>query len=204
MLFVPALVAALSGQHSHANENAAAALPHETIQIIVTTSKVTIGTNFAGTDLYIAGVVENGDPLIRRQNRYDIVITMEGPRHPVTVRKKERRMGMWVNADAVTFLNAPLYYALASTRELRDITTAQTYYHLGLGIQNLPLRANSADAQKTTAFREQFVRLKEEQQLSLRAHRGGDFRLHFPFQHAFPPAGQRACRQLYSHRLSFP
>jgi len=152
------------GSLSHAVENQNA-LPQETVQIIVTTNEVTINTNFTGTDLYIAGVLENGEPLVRLQNRYDIIITMEGPLRSMIMRKKKRRMGVWVNADSLTFSNVPLYYALASTRELRDITTPETYQHLGLGTANMPLHASTADKEKTALFREELMRLKKQQHL---------------------------------------
>jgi len=164
VLFLPVLITTVSGRSLYAAENGRI-LPHETVQIIVTTNEVTIGTNFTGIDLFIAGVLENSDPLVRRQGRYDIIVTMESPARPMIMRKKERRMGVWVNADSLTFFNVPLYYALTSTRELRDITVPETYNRLGLGIKNLPLRSASPDKEKTAAFRKELVRLKTQQHL---------------------------------------
>jgi len=137
----------------------------ENIQIIVATDSITIGTDFTGADLYIAGMVENADPLVYRQNRYNVVVTLEGAARLMIMREKKRRLGLWVNADSTIFYNVPLYYALASTGELRDITTAQGFHDLGLGIADLPLRSDEPDAQKITTFREELVRLKRAQNL---------------------------------------
>jgi len=137
----------------------------ETVQIIVTTDQIVIGTDFTGTDLYVAGVIENADHLVYRQNRYHVIVTLEGPMRTMVMREKKRRLGVWVNADALTFYDVPLYYALASTGELRDITTAQGFHELGLGLADLPLRSDEADGQKLAAFRQELIRIKRAQNL---------------------------------------
>jgi len=164
VLSLPGMITVWHSQPACATGNSKMLL-HESVQVIVTTGTVTIGTNFTGTDLYIAGVLENCDPLVRRQNGYDIIVTMKGPIRPTTIRRKERRMGVWINADSLTFLNVPLYYTLASTRELRDITIPATYDRLDLGIQHLPLHSGIPDKEKTAIFRKELVQLKERQHL---------------------------------------
>jgi len=138
---------------------------NETVQIIVTTDQIIIGTDFTGTDLFIAGVIENVDPLVYRQNRYNIIVTLEGPKRTVIMREKKRRLGVWVNTEALTFYDVPLYYALASTGELRDITTAQGFRDLSLGITELPLRSDEIDTQKLENFRQELIRIKRLQNL---------------------------------------
>jgi len=137
----------------------------ENIQIIVATDSITIGTDFTGADLYIAGMVENAAPLVYRQNRYNVVVTLEGVARLMIMREKKRRLGLWVNADSAIFYNVPLYYALASTRELRDISTAQTFRDLGLGLANLPIRSDSEEEEKRQRFRAQLMRIKQGQNL---------------------------------------
>jgi len=138
---------------------------NEAVQIIVTTDQIVIGPDFTGTDLYIAGVVENADPFVYRQNRYNVIVTLEGPSRAVVMREKKRRLGVWVNADALIFEDVPLYYALASTGELRDITSSQGFRDLGLGIGELAFRTDEPDAEKTAAFRQQLIRIKRGQNL---------------------------------------
>lgn len=139
--------------------------PNETVQIIVTTDTITIGTNFTGTDLYIAGVVEHADPMIYRQNGYNVVVTLEGPKREIIMREKKRHLGVWVNADALSFVDVPAFYSLAATRELRDITSIQTYRELGLGVDYLPLRTKGSDTEKADTFRKELVRLRRADHL---------------------------------------
>ncbi|WP_432288400.1 TIGR02186 family protein [Aminobacter sp. BA135] len=69
----------------------------ESIQIGLSTDRVAITADFAGADLTIFGALENADPLINRQGRYDVYVVLEGPARPVVVRRKSRVLGMWIN-----------------------------------------------------------------------------------------------------------
>jgi uncharacterized protein (TIGR02186 family) len=111
----------------------------EKIEIGLSTDKVAITSDFAGADLTIFGALDNTDPLVRRQNRYDIVMVLEGPQQPLTLRQKQRFFGMWINMDSRTFLEVPSSYALSSTRPLRDLAEEKTLKLLSLGVDNLGL-----------------------------------------------------------------
>lgn len=139
--------------------------PQESIQIIVTTSSLTVDTNFAGRDLYIAGVLENADPYLRRQGRYDIIVVMEGPLRPIVMREKKRKAGIWLNADGIAFSSVPQFYAMATTRQIRDITSPLNYKRLGLGLDYLSLRTDETDTSKVDEFRQQLIALKISQHL---------------------------------------
>lgn len=139
---------------------------NETIEIIVTTNTITIEPDFKGSDLYIAGAIENAVPLARLQNQYDVIVVLEGPLKTVTIRKKGRRAGMWVNADGMTFKRVPQYYALATTRELRDITQPKTYERMHLGLNNIYMRTDSSDNEHTQKyFRQALINEKIRQHL---------------------------------------
>ncbi|MFD1198627.1 TIGR02186 family protein [Brucella gallinifaecis] len=112
----------------------------ETIEIGLSTETIAITSNFSGTDLTIFGALDNADPLIQRQGRYDIIVVLQGPSRDLVVRKKERYLGVWVNADSETFLGVPLSYSLASTRNLQDIADDKLYRELSVGVRNFYLR----------------------------------------------------------------
>lgn len=112
----------------------------ETIEIGLSTETIAITSNFGGTDLTIFGALDNADPVIQRQGRYDIIVVLQGPSRDLVVRKKERYLGVWVNADFETFLGVPLSYSLASTRNLQDIADDKLYRQLSVGVRNFYLR----------------------------------------------------------------
>ncbi len=119
------------------------AAPAETIDIGLSTETIAITSGFGGADLTIFGALDNADPLIQRQGRYDIVVVLQGPERNLVVRKKERYLGVWINAASESFVGVPLSYALASTRNLQDIADEKTYRQLSVGVRNFYL--NPAD-----------------------------------------------------------
>ena len=106
----------------------------ENVQIGLSTDKVVLTAGFSGTDLTIFGALENIDPLLARQGRYDVIVVLEGPAKPVVVRRKERVLGMWINTKSETFVNVPISYSMATTRMPQDITDPKSYRQLSLGV----------------------------------------------------------------------
>ena len=76
----------------------------ESIQIGLSTDVVTITSDFSGADLTIFGAVDGADPQISRQGGYDVVVVLEGPARPVTVWRRARVLGVWVNSRSETFV----------------------------------------------------------------------------------------------------
>lgn len=128
----------------------------ESIQIGLSTDVVTITSDFSGADLTIFGAVDGADPQVSRQGGYDVVVVLEGPARPVTVWRRARVLGVWVNSRSETFVNVPLSYSVSTTRFLQDITNPTTYKQLSLGAQNIYLqperkRANPFITEEFTA-----------------------------------------------------
>lgn len=80
---------------------------------------VSITTSFDGSDILIFGAVKREEPI--RDEPLEVVITVEGPSHPVVVRRKERRLGIWVNTDSVEVDAAPSFYAVATTGPMQQV-----------------------------------------------------------------------------------
>lgn len=122
----------------------------ENIQIGLSTDRVVITSDFTGTNLTIFGALDNADPLVSRQGRYDVVVVLEGPPRPVVVRKKTRVVGMWINTQSQVFVNVPSSYSVALTRMPQDITEPEKYRQLSLGADNIYLEPLDRDGDATT------------------------------------------------------
>jgi uncharacterized protein (TIGR02186 family) len=122
----------------------------EGIQIGLSTDAVSITAGFSGADLTIFGSLENPDPLVARQGRYDVIVVLEGPPRPVVVRRKDRVLGVWINLESETFENVPVSYSVATTRPLQDITEPNSYKQLSLGAANLYMQPADAGDSPTT------------------------------------------------------
>lgn len=145
-----------------------------TIQIGLSTDRITITPDFSGADLTIFGSVDDTDPLATRQRRYDVIVVLEGPPRPIVVRRKDRVLGMWINTASETFSDVPVSYSIATTRRFQDITTPTTYRQLALGPGNIHLEP--ADEDEAPATIQEFGAALRQQKatLGLYSERVGD------------------------------
>lgn len=88
----------------------------ETVVLGLSQDQVAITATFDGSEILIFGAVKRDTP--PPEAPLDVVIAISGPSEAVTVRKKARRFGIWVNNEAVVIDVAPSFYAVASTRPL--------------------------------------------------------------------------------------
>ena len=137
----------------------------ESFQIGLSTETIAVGASSSGQRLVVFGALDNADPRIMRQGRYDIVVILEGPRSNLVVREKKRTFGIWINRGSERFEAVPASYALASTRPIRDIAPAVTLRQLGIGAQNQafertpPTKGQRSDTQQ---YADALFRLKTE------------------------------------------
>jgi len=82
-------------------------------------SSVSITTNFAGSDILIFGAIKRETAI--PEEELDVIVTVAGPSAPLTVRRKDRRLGIWVNTEAVQIDSAPSFYAVAATGKLGEV-----------------------------------------------------------------------------------
>jgi uncharacterized protein (TIGR02186 family) len=94
---------------------------------------IQITSNYTGTNIVVFGAIEQAQ---NAQGR-DIVVVVRGPDEPMTVRRRDRIAGIWVNRDAARFEGLPAYYYLASTQPIDHIAPPQALARYGVGIQYL-------------------------------------------------------------------
>lgn len=135
----------------------------ESIQIGLSTDRITITTDFSGTDLTIFGALNNVDEQTARQGRYDVIVVLEGPARPVVVRRKDRILGMWINTQSETFVNIPMSYSVATTRPMQDMAQPATYRRLSLGTAYMYLQPQERDEPTTV---EEFTSALRERKLA--------------------------------------
>ena len=127
-----------------------------------------ITSNYTGVELVLFGSVERDAAAAGRRASYDIVATITGPRDPLRTRRKQRVLGIWVNAAARTFVDPPSYLAVLTSRPLDAITSAENARRLQLGIANTPfpeLINNDIGEVSNDPFRAALVRLMRERGL---------------------------------------
>jgi uncharacterized protein (TIGR02186 family) len=126
-------------------------------------------------------------------------VVIRGPSLEMTVRRKERILGVWVNREQVAFSGLPGYYFLASTRPLDDIASPPTLERFRLGTANLEYATGEGiDPEEANAFRAAAIRDRKRERLYWESPTGIEFlsrtlfRARIPVPASVPPGLYRA------------
>lgn len=122
--------------------------------------RVDITTGFTGADLLLFGSVDDTG---------DIVVTVTGPKQTVTVRRKDRVAGIWMNTRGIDFMDVPNFYAVAASRPLAEIAAREVLERQEIGADHLRFKPlsdkNTATDEELQAFSEALIRQKRAQGL---------------------------------------
>ncbi len=91
----------------------------EEIVLGLSQNEIDITATFVGSEILVFGAIRRDAPA--PSGDLGVIVTVAGPDTPVTVRRKERRFGIWVNVDDVEIAGAPSFYAVASSADLSRI-----------------------------------------------------------------------------------
>ncbi len=138
----------------------------EQIESDISSRFIAIESNFTGQRIVIFGTIENSQQTEFEPGLYDVVVAIRGPKEKIVARRKSQVAGIWINREAQTFANAPGYYAVLSTRSLKDISNKTTLTTYGLGFENLGFRPLGAQTSSRVAeglsdFSQAVVRIKQ-------------------------------------------
>ena len=135
--------------------------PAETVVAGLSQSRVSITARFQGSEILVYGAVKRDAPS-PDSPPLEVIITVEGPAMPVTVRKKDRRFGLWINSEAVRIDRAPSFYAVATTAPLAKILSETEDLRHRITIPRV-LRAvgTAAEAADAPTFSEALIRIRE-------------------------------------------
>ncbi|MFN7223316.1 MAG: TIGR02186 family protein [Paracoccaceae bacterium] len=123
-------------------------------------NRVSITADFEGSEILIYGAVRREAPAPK--GALHVIITVEGPSTPITVRKKARRAGIWINADSVEIDSAPSFYAVATTGHLKDILSETENLRHQITIPRAIRSVGiSAQAQDAPEFVQALIRVRE-------------------------------------------
>ena len=131
----------------------------------VSQHEIQVRQGFTGTELLLFGAILNPDGT-RAARGYDIVVVLKGPVRSIVLREKAKVAGVWINADSTEFRSAPTFFAVASSRPIKDIVDDRTaaIYELGLPwLQLSPIGA--IDPAEQTRFSAGLVDLMQRQAL---------------------------------------
>ncbi len=126
----------------------------------VAEDQISISSDYRGSYITVFGV--NPD----RFGRGDIVVVLRGPNEGAVVMRKRRVLGLLMNGDPVEFAQAPSFFAVLSSRPLRDIASAESIWRYQLDpAASAQLASAIPDGADPSAYRRALVRLRYAQGL---------------------------------------
>ncbi len=140
--------------------SASAISAQETVIVGLSQSNVAITANFSGSDILVFGAVKRTGELPVDASPLDVIIVVEGPLQQVTVRRKEKKLGIWVNTDSVDIDAAPSFFTVATTAPLDDILPEELQREYAIGLE-YAVRLPEQDLDpETESFNEAIARIR--------------------------------------------
>ena len=134
----------------------------EEVVLGLSRDEVAITTRFDGSEILIFGAIKREEP-IPAGSELDVIITLAGPSQPVTVRRKARRFGIWINTDAVEVDAAPSFYAVAASgvlpEVLKDVEDLRHKISINRAIRSVGAPETVTDSE---SFTEALIRIRRE------------------------------------------
>ena len=161
------------------------ALGDENLVSGVSQDLIQINSNYTGSDIVVFGDVEQQ---AKAQGR-DIVVVVRGPDTELTVRRRDRVAGVWINHDAASLTGMPAFYYLASSRPLGQVAPANTLARYGIGVASIQPDTVHAH-HDVEPFRQAALRLMSDRGLYRESPAGVEFLSDTLFRAHVPvPAG---------------
>ena len=138
------------------------ALPLRAEEVVLglSSDKVAITATFDGSDILVFGAVKREAPI--PQEPLGVIVAIAGPSEALTVRRKDKRFGIWVNTDAVEVDAAPSFYAVATTGPLKDVLSQLEDIRHRISIPKaIRLMGASPQVSDPQAFSRAVIRIRE-------------------------------------------
>lgn len=162
------------------------AFAEENVTSLLSQDYLQINSTFTGSELTVFGAVQNPSP----GGMHDVVVVVRGPETLMTVRRKDRIAGLWIN-NARAKLWLPSYYFIAATRALSSIADEDTLGRYELGLSSLKPEVMASDGD-VTPYTAALVRSEKGAGLYVQHEDGVEmqnatlFRVHVPIPASVP------------------
>ncbi len=136
-------------------------------EIVLGLSKQEIGITafFDGSEILIFGALKHQNEA-SSEGELDVVITIASPRIPVVVRRKEKRLGIWMNVDALEVDLAPNFYAVATSGPFDQVVSkASDLWHQISVQQMIGAVSGPEKLENPEDFTEAIIRIRENEGL---------------------------------------
>ncbi|WP_265528343.1 TIGR02186 family protein [Sphingomicrobium marinum] len=114
----------------------------------ISSREVQIRYSFTGAQLLLFGAVLYPGGRVPEEPAH-VAVVLRGPVEPLLLREKQKKAGIWMNADSYRFTSVPGFYAVASSAPLDDLLDERTAAIYELGVDNLQLSPGGGEQPET-------------------------------------------------------
>jgi len=138
-------------------------MAQEAVVVDLSQNRVEITATYSGSNIFVFGAVKREAPLPTGTGTLDVAVVVEGPLETVTVRKKEKRLGIWVNTDSVEVHEAPSFFTIATTRPLKEMLNEGDLRDYSIGLDYAVRPQSPADADENIeSFAQAVSRIRQD------------------------------------------
>ena len=136
----------------------------ESVVIGMDKEKVAITATFDGSQILLFGAVKRDKPA--PIGDIQIIVSIAGPSEPISVHKKSKVFGIWMNTDTVEVDSAPSFYAVATSTDFSSTINDTDDLRYKVSIPRA-IRSVSAslDVLDTASFSDAVIRIRSEKGL---------------------------------------
>ncbi|GGB55011.1 hypothetical protein GCM10011505_40030 [Tistrella bauzanensis] len=115
---------------------------------------ISITSSFTGTELLLFGATDGPG---------EVIVVIRGPAETVDIRRKDRILGMWINAQSVRFSQVPAFYWVGASAPLDQFTNDQmlSRHRIGLNRLDFPGGGDVTPEDRIT-FRDALIRNRQQ------------------------------------------
>ncbi|MDO5632434.1 MAG: TIGR02186 family protein [Paracoccus sp. (in: a-proteobacteria)] len=136
--------------------------PQEEVVAGLSSDAVAITASFDGSDILIYGAVKRETP-IPPGPPLQVIVTVEGPGQVLTIRRKSRKLGIWLNTESLHVGAVPSFYVVTTSAPLSQILLPEydTRYRISVPLA-MRAFAGPVQVEDTVPFTEALVRQRQQ------------------------------------------
>jgi len=132
----------------------------EEVVLGLSQDEVSINTTFDGSEILLFGAIKRETEI--PEDELGVVVAIAGPSQTLDVRRKERRLGIWVNVDTVEVDAAPSFYSVSTSGPwsgiLSEVEDLRHKISIPRAIRSVGAPSTVEDAQ---SFTDAIIRIRE-------------------------------------------
>lgn len=125
----------------------------------ISQNRIDIVYTFKGTELLVFGAIQYPRGSVPDE-RPGLAIVVRGPAEPITLRKKARVAGIWINTASVRFETAPGFYAVATSAPIKALVDERNAAIWEIGVDYLQLSPSTGGSPEVEEFTRGLVDLR--------------------------------------------